>query len=537
MNDLSPYAGRWVALVDEEVAGVGTTAVAAAHAARRSRPRDRFQIQYVEPPGGYPLILPPLMDRLRPLLAQEAQPVYLVGGTVRDALIGQVSGDLDFVLPTGAVKLSFRVADALGIPAYVLDKERDAGRVVLPDSHTYLDFTCFRGPDLEADLRDRDFTINAMAMPVAAHTDASLIDPTGGIADLRAGLVRHIHGRSLLDDPVRALRGLRLALRLRFALAPDTAVAITEAAPALHTCATERIRDELLKLLQTSQPDTAVHQMHTLGLLPVILPEMAACAGVTQSPPHKEDVLHHTISTLRWLVVLEQSFAGHGVPEVAAVRTKLAPYEAKLQLHWQRMVDGGLDGRTLLRLGALYHDVGKPPTRTVASDGRVRFLNHDKVGADITARQLHHLVLSNQAAAYVQHIVAGHMRPLLLSQAGPTLSRRAVYRYFRATGGAGLDVAVLSLADHLATYDGPGDAAAWETLVSIVAQLFTHYFEHHEETVAPPPLVNGRDLMTELHLPPGPEVGRLLRLIQEAQAAGEVHTREQAIQLAHQSTH
>lgn len=535
MTDLQPYAGRWVALVGEEVAGIGYTAVAAAHAARRSRPRDRFTLQFVEPPGGRPLPLPELMAQLRPLFAQENEPIYLVGGAVRDALLGQVSYDLDFVQPAHAVKLSFRVADALGVPAYVLDKERDTGRVILPDNHTYLDFSCFRGADLAADLVGRDFTINAIALPAAAQTDASLIDPTNGRADLQAKIIRHIHDRSLLDDPVRTLRGLRLALRLGFTLAPETAVAITTAAPQLTAVSTERIRDELLKLLQTNQPDEAIRQMAALDLLPVILPEIAAESGITQSPPHHEDVLTHTISVLRWLVGVEAAFVGAADDPSSAlgdIHNRLAVYAPGLQAHWQRVVDGGVDGRTLLRLGALYHDVGKPETRTVDTDARIRFFDHDQHGAAITSRQLHRLALSNDAVSHVRRIVAGHMRPLLLAQSGRALSRRAVYRYFRAAGLAGLDVAILSLADHLAARNGPGEAAEWERLLSVVSQLLDHYFTRYEETVAPPLLVNGRDLITELNLIPGPEIGRLLRLIQESQAAGELHTREQALAFA-----
>lgn len=535
MTDLTPYAGRWVALVGEEVAGIGYTAVAAAHAARRSRPRDRFTLQFVEPPDGRPLPLPALMAQLRPLFAQESDPIYLVGGAVRDALLGQVSYDLDFVQPEGAVKLSFRVADALGVPAYVLDKERDTGRVILPDGRTYLDFSCFRGPDLEADLVGRDFTINAIALPTAAHTDASLIDPTNGRADLQAKVIRHIHDRSLLDDPVRTLRGLRLALRLGFTLAPETAVAIATAAPQLTAVSTERIRDELLKLLQTNRPDEAIHQMVVLGLLPVVLPEIAAESGITQSPPHHEDVLTHTISVLRWLVQVERALMGQADTLSSAlddIHNRLAVYAPGLQAHWQRVVDGGIKGGGLLRLGALYHDVGKPETRIVDEDGRIRFFDHDQHGAAITARQLHRLALSNDAVSHVRRIVAGHMRPLLLAQSGRPLSRRTVYRYFRATGSAGVDVAILSLADHLAARHGPGEAAEWERLLSVVSQLLDHYFTRYEETVAPPLLVNGRDLITELNLPPGPEIGRLLRLIQEAQAAGEIHTRGQALALA-----
>ena len=180
--------------------------------------------------------------------------------------------------------------------------------------------------------------------------------------------------------------------------------------------------------------------------------------------------------------------------------------------------------------------MGKPDTQSVEPDGRIRFLGHDKVGAAMTLRRLHQLMLSNKASDHVRHIVSGHMRPLLLRQAqGDTPGRRAIYRFFRETHSAGLDIGLLSLADHLATYDGPGDETQWESLVLLVTRLLGTYFDAYTETIAPLPLVNGRDLITELQIPPGPEIGRLLRLIEEAQASGQLNTREEAIYFARQA--
>ena len=485
-----------------------------------------------------PLLLSPLLKRLRPLFDQEEQPVYLVGGAVRDALLGRVSPDLDFAVPEQAVKVTFHVADTLGVPAYVLDRERDTGRVVLPDEATTLDFARFRGPTLEADLRDRDFTINAMALPATAVSDGSLIDPLGGRADLQAGRIRLTHGQALMDDPVRALRALRLALSLNFSLPPETTTAIGAAIPYLHTVSSERVRDELLKLLQTTMPDQAVAQMAELSLLAAVLPEIAALADVVQSAPHHEAVLPHTISVLRWLVQVEAALAADEAiddPAVVAVGTALANYAPQLSEHLQRREEGNVAGRTLLRLGALFHDVGKRETRTVEESGRVRFIGHDQLGATLAARRLRHLTLSNKAISHVRRIVANHMRPLLLAEEGLARpSRRAVYRFFRDAGPAGLDVGLLALADHLATHNGPGDLARWQRLLTVVITLFGHYFEQFTETVAPTPLLDGNELMAALQLVPGPEVGRLLRLIEEAQAAGEVTTKEEAIHFARQ---
>jgi putative nucleotidyltransferase with HDIG domain len=298
------------------------------------------------------------------------------------------------------------------------------------------------------------------------------------------------------------------------------------------------LRDELLKLLQTAAPDQAVAQMAVLSLLAAVLPEIAALADVAQSAPHHEPVLPHTISVLRWLAQVEAALEADARiddPAVITVGTALANYAPQLSEHLRRREEGNVDGRTLLRLGALFHDVGKRETRTVEEGGRVRFIGHDQVGARLAARRLRRLTLSNKAISHVRRIVAYHMRPLLLAETGPAdPSRRAVYRFFRDAGAAGLDVGLLALADHLATHDGPGDPARWQRLLSVVTTLFRHYFEQFTETVAPAPLLDGNELMAALQLKPGPEVGRLLRLIEEAQAAGEVASKEEAIDFARQ---
>lgn len=537
MMDFSAYVGRWVALAGDEVAGVGFTGEEALHMARQNRYKARLTVQFVDDPAGEALALSPLLERLRPLLAQFSQPVYLVGGAVRDALLGGYTNDLDFVLPQGAIKLAFQIGDALGEPAYVLDRERDTGRVVLPGQETYLDFSRFRGPDLLTDLRERDFSINAMALPATAVTRAAIIDPFGGRQDLQDGRIRLVNDHALQADPVRGLRAVRLAASLNFTLTPETETAVRQAAPLLSAVSAERIRDELVKMLTTAVPAQAIRQMETLGLLAVVLPEIAALADVTQSAPHHEPVLAHTLSVLRWQVFVEECLAEErpSMPELASLQTMLAPFAESLRVHLARVIVGGLDGRTLLRLGALFHDVGKKETQTVEGDGRIRFLGHDQVGAEITISRLRQLRLSSQASKFVGRIVYGHMRPMLLANTGRPVSRRAVFRFYRDTGAAGLDICLLSLADHLAMYDGIGDEAAWERLVEVTAVLLRNYFEEHDKTVAPVALVDGRILIKELNLQPGPEVGRLLRLIQEAQAAGDITTVADAIALARQS--
>lgn len=540
MFDKTPYAGRWVALIGEQVVGVGFTAVEARQSAQHHRPKERITLYYVEPEGGEVLPFSPLFEQIRPLLAQEHMAVYLVGGAVRDALLGRVSHDLDFVVPRDAVRLTFRVADMLKTPAYVLDEERDTGRVVLAGQETMLDFARFRGPDLETDLWARDFTINALAIPATAQTRLAIIDPTGGLRDLELGQIRLTNQEALIDDPVRCLRGVRLAAALAFDITQDTKSAILAAVPALVNVSKERIRDELQKIMLTSRPGSTIQQMDDLNLLQATLPEVAALAGVSQSPPHYEDVLNHTRHVLNRLVQIEAGlFSGAGATQDASLKYihgQLAGYLPELREYLDRPVDGGVDGHLILRLGALFHDVGKKDRQTFEEDGRIRFFGHDGAGAEIAGHRLRELCLSKNAIVQVKRIVAGHMRPLSLVQAqGSSPSRRAVYRFFQATGQNGLDIGLLALADHLATYNGPGEWPAWSTLVDLVARLYQHYFEKHDEAVKPPPLLSGRDLIA-LGVEQGPEIGRILRLIEENQAAGEINSREEALQFVQEQT-
>ncbi len=484
------------------------------------------------------LPLDPLLDRLRPLLAGHALPVYLVGGVVRDALLGRVNHDVDLIVAEDAIELTFDLARRLGLPAYRLDEERDVGRILVPDSGTTLDIARFRGDTLADDLRARDFTINALALPAAARTADEVIDHHGGLADLAAGRIRVIHDDSIADDPVRALRALRFAAQLDFLLTGETMAAVRAAGPLLvGRTSPERTRDELNRLLLTGKPARAIALLRDYDLLGHVLPEVAALAGVAQSPPHHEAVLEHTDSVLRYLVAVEGIAAGQR-PDyewVAAVAAILSPHQDALAAHLNAALDGGFGGRLLLRWGALLHDVGKPQTQTTDETGRIRFLGHDDAGAALARARLNRLKFSGEAVRRVHDAVAGHMRPLYLAKDGRPPSRRTVYRYYRALHAAGIDVALLSLADHLATYDGPGPGDSWAALLGVVGALLDTYFTSYKETVAPARLLNGLEVMELLGIAPGRELGRLLAELEEAQAAGEVTTREAAVAFVRRS--
>ena len=184
----------------------------------------------------------------------------------------------------------------------------------------------------------------------------------------------------------------------------------------------------------------------------------------------------------------------------------------------------------LLKWTALLHDIGKPATKTIEDNGRTRFFGHDALGARLAEERLWALRFSKDEIERVTGIIGGHMRPHWLAEA--PLTRRAMYRFFRDTKDYGVDILLLSMADHLATHGPEVDQATWVERLGMIAEMFETYFSQHEEIVAPPPLVNGNDIMQELGLPPGKQIGVILEAIREAQASGEVVTREDALAVA-----
>jgi putative nucleotidyltransferase with HDIG domain len=274
--------------------------------------------------------------------------------------------------------------------------------------------------------------------------------------------------------------------------------------------------------------------MYLQAILPEVIPEVGELENLEQSPPHREPVLAHTIhvlESLRWIESVLIDGDRLGAPTASQLWMKLGSYQERLRDYFSRPIHGRMDGRGLLRLGALFHDVGKSRTMSIGDDGRIRFIGHEQEGANIADHRLRKLRLSNEAVNHIRKVVLGHMWPFHLVQ-NKTLTRRAVFRFFKRSGSAGLDIGLLSLADYLATHGGARDGAKWEGHLSVIEQLYDHYFHHYNETVRPVPIINGQQLMQALDIGPGPEIGRLLSVVEEAQAAGEISTEQDAVTLA-----
>ncbi len=496
-----------------------------------------------------------MIDRIIGFVRAQGRPAWLVGGFVRDRLLDRPTHDLDLIVPSDAVRLARRLGEAFGGASFVLDAQRDVGRVILagPTGRTLeVDIARLRLPELMDDLALRDFTVNAMALDIAAP-DLPLIDPFDGRADLDRRLLRAVTEGAFYDDPLRMLRGVRMVAELGLTIDGATFNLIRRDAGLLPAVSPERIRDELMRIVASPLGWQHLRLLADLGLLQVALPESAAQVGVAQSPPHYQDVFDHTCSVLAHLQGILSLIwpdgpdqmppqAPDGTTIIASpgqwreIGTALAPYVADLQQHLAQPLASGRSRRDALCWAALAHDWGKPANRTVEEGGRIRFFDHDQWGARLVEERLQALRFSSDEIAYVARLTALHMRPGELANQEP-VTRRAGYHFFRDAGSTGPDVAVLSLADYLATL-APAlagaephapEAARWRSRVEVARHLLETYFRERETRVSPAPLLDGRQVMAELGLPPGPAIGVLLEGLAEAQAVGQVRTRDEAL--------
>ena len=442
-------------------------------------------------------------------------PSWLVGGVVRDALLGRPLGDVDVAVDGDPEAAARSIAAALSGPVFPLSEDFGAWRAIDGRRRFTCDVSPLQGGSIEEDLTRRDFTVNAMAVPAGG---GERIDPHGGERDLREGTIRVLGPRAYEDDPLRALRLPRLAAELGLAPDPETERLTRTAAPRLTEPSPERVFAELRRLVIAPGVVDGLALAARLGVLEAILPELSALEGVEQSHFHHLDVYDHTIEVLRRLIEVESN----PEPVFGSLATRI---EAALAVP---LADELTRGQAL-RLGALFHDVAKPATRGVRADGRITFIGHDAVGQDMVGDIFRRLRASERLRTFVgkltrEHLVLGflvHERPL---------SRRAVHAYLRRCEPVEVEVTLLSCADRLATR-GSGQDPWVEAHLALARQLMESALEWREDGPPTPPL-RGDDLAAELGIRPGPELGSLLAELEAAAYAGEAETREEALALA-----
>ena len=464
-----------------------------------------------------------MRDRITELLGDRE--VYLVGGTVRDLCLGRRPVDLDLAIRGDAGGPARALARDLGGTPVVLDPARGAYRVVWREGgmRRRLDLVSLPGA-LEQDLKRRDFTVNAMALPLWAWErqdwPSHLVDPLGGRRDLEEGILRATGPWSFRDDPVRIVRAARLAVQLHLRPDPATRRLMCEGVQGLQEVAGERVWAEMAQMLAEAGAVAGVELLDESGVLDQLFPFVAALRRVEQDRYHAEPVWKHCLRTLRCLeAVLSHLDRG----------TLLFPWGSEVVAHLGRPLAGDRPRRALLKLAALLHDAGKATGGVRAPDGHISFRGHEKAGLGHVDRAAQRLAWARREHAYLRRLVYAHMYPLFLYLHRP-VERITLYRFFRHLGEHAPDLLLLSLADVGATHAAAG---RWQELAdyqTFILEMLAGYFLGDRRRL--PRLLTGHDLQEALGLRPSPLIGRLLRRIEEAQAAGEVATREQALALA-----
>jgi tRNA nucleotidyltransferase/poly(A) polymerase len=450
--------------------------------------------------------------------ALEGQRAWLVGGAVRDRLLGRGTGeeDLDIAIHGDARAAARRLARATRGAAFELSDQFGGWRVVGPGAKWQVDLTPLVGGSLDNDLAARDLTVNAMAEPL---TGGEIVDPHGGRADLAARVLRMVSPNAFAADPLRTLRAARLASELRFTVEPATAEAVRAHAAGLDGVAAERVFAELKRIVMSDLAVDGMLLMDDLRLTPVVLPELTALHGVEQNRYHHRDVHGHTLEVLEAVIALERDPGGILGDDLAE------PVHSLLS---EPLADG-LTRAGGLRLGALLHDAAKPRTRVELADGRIGFPHHDAEGAELTRETLTRLRASERLRAHVAALTRHHLRLGFLVHQMP-LDRRSVYRYLRDCDPVAADVTLLSVADRLATRGRNADEAIARHIV-LARQLLADALA--VRSAAPErPIVRGDELAGALGIAPGPRLGELLEAVAEARFAGEVSTRDEAVALA-----
>jgi putative nucleotidyltransferase with HDIG domain len=444
-----------------------------------------------------------------------AEGAWIVGGAVRDATLGREVVDLDLAVAGDPGAAAKQVGAALREHAFELSAEFGTWRVVSHSRGWQIDLTALRGGSIEADLAARDFTIGAIAVPLAGGEP---LDPYAGLTDLAEGRLRAVGEESFASDPLRLLRAPRLAAELGLEIDERTAALARTAAGRAAEPAGERQLAELRRLVGGPDPLRGLRLLGELGLTAVVLPELETLRGVEQGPNHHLDVYDHTIAVLEHALEVEGDlprFAGERAAEVEALLDEPLADE--------------INRRTALRFGALFHDIAKPATKA-EFNGFVGFKGHDEVGAEVIAEICGRLRASRRLTQHLQGMARHHLRLGFLIPEMPLPPRR-VHAYLRATDPVTVDVTLLTVADRLSAR-GVGPIASPEMVAAhlqLAREMIAAGLDWRRQG-PPPPLLRGDEIATELGIEPGPELGAALAELEAAQYAGEVTDRMGALE-------
>ena len=463
-----------------------------------------------------------LIRALMVIEKKENKQLYVVGGTVRDLLLGKHSNDLDISVSEGAGDIVRHLIRQMRAGAFVdlSGAEDEAARLVWQGIQ--VDVASFRGgvQKIEDDLQLRDFTINGMGVKLEelaeADRHAELIDPAGGHADLVYGRLRHCPA-AFTDDPVRMLRGYRMLAAFGFSFEKETEKEIGKNVSLINTVAAERNSYELGLIFDSPRTSSTLRAMYSNGLLQELLPELFAGKGVLQPKFHHLDVFEHNMLALE---MMEKIIAN---PE---------KYFPGIENRINQYLDG--DGRVSgMKWAALCHDLGKPATRAESekNEGQVTFYGHDEVGSQMFCHFAERMRWSRRDKDNVAALIGMHMHPFHLCNIARTgeLTKRAALKLCKRAGERLPGLFLLAMSDSLAGQGEKKPEHMEDEIVTLLRNVLDIYEEHIKPVTSGPRLLTGRDLIDEFGLDPSPLFSEIFEKVEVARVEGEVTDRQQAM--------
>ncbi|MCM1338410.1 MAG: HD domain-containing protein [Muribaculaceae bacterium] len=439
--------------------------------------------------------------------------IYLVGGSVRDFLLGKKTYDRDLIVTDeDAGEFSKKVAAFFGGTFIPLDVENRIYRVVMPDKVNEFDITNPVEDSLEKDIYRRDLALNAVAVDIRT---GNVFDPCGGIKDIENRVIKGVREQNFTDDPLRLLRIFRFHSSLGFEIDESLTDVVKRYSNLISKPAKERVRYELLKLFNGEFAHSALLKMDECGLLEEVFPFVKELKQVPPNAHHHLDLFHHSIETVYQVGKFYESSSD-------AVKN-----------HLDSVDFGGFSRLAHLRLASFMHDIGKYSTWTIEDDGRHRFLGHDAAGAKLAVPLLKNLCFSNKQIEYLTYIIKKHMYATMVVSA-PDKNEKTLMRFIRKSEDNAIDCILIAKADRLAAQGPEITKEIVDKNISDLDELLDYYLSAWETLKPLPKLLDGNEVMSILNIEPSKRLGQVLEALKEAQISGDILSKDDAINFVKQ---
>ena len=448
-------------------------------------------------------------DILNKISTEFDNEIYLVGGAVRDFLLDKATFDRDLIVCDMDAKVfAQKVASELDATFVPLDEVNKIYRIVLKDKLNYLDITNPVENSLEADLKRRDLTINAIAVNIKT---GETVDVTSGVEDFNNKIIRIISEQNILDDPLRILRVFRFHANLGFEIDNNTLEIISKHIDLIHKPAVERVNYEIMKMFSGHYVDSTLLLADKYGLLEKIFPIINELKQVPPNSHHHLDLFHHSVETVRQIELLYQSC------------------EQEVKEHLDSVDFGGFSRLAHLKLAGFLHDIGKFSTWTIEKDtGRHRFIKHDDVGAKLALPLLKKLHFSNKQIDYIVCMIKNHIYPSNVVS-GHEVTDKIMMRFVRKMDDNSLDNIILAKADRLSALGQDITEQMINDNINALSKLQEFYLSVKDTLEPLPILLDGHEVMKLLDIKPSPILGKVMENLHEAQISGDILTKEDAI--------